>query len=153
MTYLHLHLSAICYYTRTHWNTYVKALFQQLYFSSAYTRSAKRKLHTQPEGRLHTGLSSQLLIYIIKLRDSQLHFPAIIRVVTRKTGAGNEAMVGPSGQKWDRREKPAGEKGLHWEKVWRRCSAGLASAMLCNFHTTACSYLASSSGFTTPQKS
>lgn len=37
-------------------------------------------------------------------------------------------MVGPSSQKWDWREKLAGEKGLHWEKVRRRCSAGLALA-------------------------
>lgn len=28
--------------------------------------------------------------------------------------------------KWDRREKAAGEKGLHWEEVGRRCSAELA---------------------------
>lgn len=85
--------------------------------SAVFTPEALKKRSTQPEGRLHTAPPSQLLIYIIRLRDSQLHFPAIIRVVTRRAGAGNGAMVGPSSQKWDWREKPAGEKGLHWEKV------------------------------------
>lgn len=96
-------------------NTYIKTHTWKLYFSTVYTRSAQNKLHAQPEGRLHTASAFQLLVYAIKLRDSQLHFPAIIGVVTRRTGAGNGAMVGPSSQKWDRREKPAGEKGLDWE--------------------------------------
>lgn len=90
-----------------------------------YTRHAQNQLHRQPEGRLHTALSFQLLIYIIKLRDSQLYFPAIIWVVTRRTEAGSGAMEGPSSQKQDQRENLTGEGGLHWENVWRRCWAGL----------------------------
>lgn len=68
----------------------MKALLQQRWCQ----KHSKQATHTT----LKLGCSPpffQLLIYVIKLRDSQLHFSAITRVVNRRTGAGMEPRWDP----------------------------------------------------------
>lgn len=79
------------------------------------------------------NLEARLLTSIFSaphLRNQAKRFPITFfcnyQSSYQKDWSWNGATVGPSSQKWDRREKPAGEKGLHWEEVWRRCSAELA---------------------------
>lgn len=106
-------------------NTYIKTHTWKLYFSSVDAEVLK----TSYTHNLKVGCSPpffQLLIYVIKLRDSQLHFPAIIRVVTRRTGAGMEPRWDPPVRNGIGERSLLVKKGLHWEEVWRRCSAELA---------------------------
>lgn len=77
----------------------------------------------------------------------------MISVGTRRTAAGNGIMVSIT-QKWDVREKLAGEEGVFSVKNSEQFALlGGPLGILCDLNTTACITLASSPGFTTSQGS
>lgn len=128
-------------------NTYTKIQTWNLYLSRVYTTSAPSKLHTQPEDRLHLFSSSST--------QSSWDTPNYIFLqwsVWAPEGLELEWNHGElHSEVGCKREAGWWKRSALWEKVWRSCSAGLSSGILCDLNTTAWSYLASSSEFTTPQ--
>lgn len=146
----------ICYLLS---NIYIGTRMCKLYFSNVYARSAQNKLHRQPAVRLHTASFFQFLIYKIKIKR---WIPASIFLLLSeqlldglKWELNHRGTLWPEmGEGWREASwwnRPTPGKSLKKVQCW--AGPGLASVTVCSRGTTACSYPASSSEFTTPQRS
>lgn len=149
----------ICFICYLLLNIYIGTRMCKLYFSNVYARSAPNKLHRQPAGRLHTASFFQFLIYKIKR-----WIPAsILLLLSEQLLDGLKWELSHSGTLWpeiggegwreaSKWNRPTPGKSLKKVRCW--AGPGLASVTVCSSRgMAACSYPASSSEFTTLQRS